>query len=64
MTYNYNTEPVENTTGGTGKLRIRADFGSAALPAGGVKIRISGQDGEGTVAELKEKAGTDDFNRI
>ena len=52
MNYNYNTEPVVNTTGGTGKLRVRVDLGNAASPAGGARVRVTDPENGRTEEEL------------
>ena len=52
MNYNYNAEPVENTSGGKGTLRVRVDLGSDALPASGAMISVTDPESGRTLEEL------------
>lgn len=52
MNYNYNNEPVDNVTGGKGLLRVRVDFGSAALPAEGARISVTDPESGETLEEM------------
>ena len=47
----YNTEPVENTPGGAGKLSVRVNFNNIGTPARGAAVRISDPDTGRVVAE-------------